>query len=83
VISKADKTLVNLVTTSINDIADENGWAYLGELGNLLLKKRPDFDPRNYGFSKLILLIKSLALFEIDVRETGKKNVKQVYIREK
>jgi Fe-S-cluster formation regulator IscX/YfhJ len=83
VISKADKTLVNLVTSSINDIADENGWAYLGELGNLLLKKRPDFDPRNYGFSKLILLIKSLDLFEIDVRETGKKNVKQVYIRAK
>jgi Fe-S-cluster formation regulator IscX/YfhJ len=81
VISKADKTLVNLVTSSINDIADENGWAYLGELGNLLLKKRPDFDPRNYGFSKLILLIKSLGHFEIDVRETGKKNVKQVYIR--
>lgn len=81
VISKADKTLVNLVTSSINDIADENGWAYLGELGNLLLKKRPDFDPRNYGFSKLILLIKSLGQFEVDVRETGKKNVKQVYIR--
>jgi Fe-S-cluster formation regulator IscX/YfhJ len=83
VISKADQTLVNLITSSIDDVADENGWAYLGELGNLLLKKRPDFDPRNYGFSKLILLIKSLGHFEVDVRETGKKNVKQVYIRAK
>jgi Fe-S-cluster formation regulator IscX/YfhJ len=83
VISKADKNLVSLVTSSINDIADENGWAFLGELGNLLLKKRPDFDPRNYGFEKLLLLIKSLGNFEVDERETGRKNVKLVYIRVK
>ena len=83
VISKADKNLVSLITSSINDIADENGWAFLGELGNLLLKKRPDFDPRNYGFEKLLLLIKSLGHFETDERETGRKNVKLVYIRAK
>ena len=83
VISKTDKPLVNLITSSINDIGDENGWAFLGELGNLLLKKRPDFDPRNYGFEKLLQLIKSLGHFEIDERETGKKNVKLVYIRAK
>ena len=83
VISKADKALVNLVTSSINDIGDENGWAFLGELGNLLLKKRPDFDPRNYGFEKLLLLIRSLGHFEIDERESGRKNVKLVYIRVK
>jgi uncharacterized LabA/DUF88 family protein len=83
VISKVDKSLVNLITTSINDVADENGWAFLGELGNLLLKKRPDFDPRNYGYEKLLKLIKSLGNFEIDERETGRRNVKLVYIRAK
>ena len=83
VISKADKNLVNLITASINDIADENGWTFLGELGNLLLKKRPDFDPRNYGFEKLLQLIKSLGLYEIDQRESGRKNVKLVYVRVK
>lgn len=81
VISKTDKNLVNLVTSSINDIADENGWAFLGDLGNMLLKKRPDFDPRNYGFEKLLQLIKSLGLFEIDERESGRRNIKLVYIR--
>src|SRR6478752_4293933 len=80
VISKADKNLVNLVTSSINDIADENGWAFLGDLGNMLLKKRPDFDPRNYGFEKLLQLIRSLGLFEIDERESGRRNIKLVYI---
>lgn len=83
VISKADKTLVSLISSSIKDVADEDGWAFLGELGNLLLKKRPDFDPRNYGFEKLLLLIKSLGQFEIDERDTGRKNVKLVYIRAK
>jgi len=83
VISKADKNLVNLVATSIKDIADENGWAFLGELGNMLLKKRPDFDPRNYGFEKLLPLIKSLPQFEIDERESGRKNVKLVYVKAK
>jgi uncharacterized LabA/DUF88 family protein len=83
VISKADKTLVTLVTSSINDIADENGWAFLGDLGNMLLKKRPDFDPRNYGFEKLLQLIRSLGLFEIDERESGRRNIKLVYIRVK
>ena len=83
VISKADKNLVNLVTTSIKDIADENGWAFLGELGNMLLKKRPDFDPRNYGFEKLLPLIKSLPQFEIDERESARKNVKLVYVKVK
>ena len=73
VISKTDKNLVNLVTSSINDIEDENGWAFLGDLGNMLLKKRPDFDPRNYGFDKLLQLIRSLELFEIDERESGGK----------
>jgi Fe-S-cluster formation regulator IscX/YfhJ len=82
-ISKTDKNFVNLITSSINDIADENGWAFLGDLGNMLLKKRPDFDPRNYGFEKLLQLIKSLDLFEIDERESGRRNIKLVYIRVK
>jgi len=83
VISKADNNLVNLLTASVNDIADENGWAFLGDLGNLLLKKRPDFDARNYGFEKLLPLIRSLRNFEIDERETTRKNIRLVYVRAK
>lgn len=83
VISKADKSLVSLITSSINDITDETGWAFLGDLGNMLLKKRPDFDPRNYGYAKLLPLIRSLGQFDIDERESGRKNIKLVYIRAK
>lgn len=69
-----------LISLSISDIADENGWAYLGDVGNLILKKHPDFDPRNFGFPKLTPLIKSLD-FEIDERDSGQNHVKHIYIR--
>jgi len=69
-----------MIATSISDLADENGWAYLGDVGNLILKKQPDFDPRNFGFAKLTPLIKSFD-FEIDERESGQNNIKHIYIR--
>ncbi|WP_255434059.1 OST-HTH/LOTUS domain-containing protein [Carboxylicivirga sp. M1479] len=34
-------------------MSDDDGWAFLGDVGSLLQKKRPNFDPRNYGFQKL------------------------------
>ncbi len=69
-----------LISSSINDLADDNGWAYLGDVGNLILKKQPDFDPRNFGFAKLTPLIKSFD-FEIDERDSGQDNIKHIYIR--
>jgi len=80
---KADSELVEMITDSIEDIADENGWAFLGDLGNFLLKKQPNFDPRNYGYVKLVPLIKSFGMFEIDEREVGKGKIKHVYVRTK
>jgi uncharacterized LabA/DUF88 family protein len=82
-LSKIDPQIIKLLSDSISDLADEDGWAYLGELGNLMLKKKPDFDPRNYGYPKMLQLIRSINRFEIDERETGKKNVKHIYIRKK
>lgn len=80
-LQKPGKEFNQLLAGTIDDLADDNGWAFLGEVGSLLLKKQPDFDPRNYGFSKLTPLIKSLSQFEIDERETDKKNIKLIYIR--
>ncbi|MFZ0283410.1 MAG: NYN domain-containing protein [Bacteroidales bacterium] len=74
------KRAKRLIATSISDLADENGWAYLGDVGNLILKKQPDFDSRNYGFAKLTPLIKSLD-FEIDERESGQSGIRHIYIR--
>ena len=82
-LQKVGKETINLIANSISDIADDSGWAFLGEVGNLIIKKQTDFDPRNFGYSKLALLIKSLDKFEVDERETEKKGIKLVYVRVK
>ena len=77
-----DKQTLQLISSTVNDIADEDGWAFLGDVGNLLIKKRPDFDPRNYGYDNLTPLIKSLkANFDVDERITDRANIKLVYIK--
>ena len=78
---KADMALVRLLTESVADIADETGWAFLGELGSFILKKKTDFDPRNYGFNKLLPLIKSTNKFIIDERETAHRNIRHIYVK--
>jgi len=80
-LNKIDSEIIKSITASINDLADEDGWAFLGELGNLILKKHPDFDPRNYGFNKMLPLIKSLKNFQVDERKSGNSNIKLVYVR--
>ncbi|HKL96158.1 MAG TPA: OST-HTH/LOTUS domain-containing protein, partial [Paludibacteraceae bacterium] len=81
---KIDKEIIKFISLTVNDVADEDGWAFLGDVGNMLIKKRPNFDPRNYGFDKLTPLIKSLkANFDIDERTTERASIKLVYIKTK
>jgi uncharacterized LabA/DUF88 family protein len=82
-IRKVDPRLVRKILDAVADLADEEGWTFLGELGSFLLKKQPDFDPRNYGFNKLLTLIKSTGRFVVDERLAGKGNVRHVYIKAK
>jgi len=82
-LNKIDKALIKLLTDSVADLADESGWTFLGEVGSFILKKKPDFDPRNYGFPKLLLLIRSINRFVIDERESGNKNIRHIYLKVK
>lgn len=82
-IQKVGKKTINLIASSIIDLADDSGWAFLGEVGNLIIKKQTDFDPRNFGYSKLALLIKSIDKFEVDERDTDRKGTKLVFVRVK
>ena len=72
-----------MIIVSVNDLADENGWAFLGDVGNLLLKKQSSFDSRNYGYQKLSQLIQAMDRFEIEPRDTANAHVKHIFIREK
>lgn len=83
VLSKVDGPTIRLIVESVNDLADESGWTFLGSLGHFILKKKPDFDPRNYGFPKLLPLIKYLNRFSIDERDTGLNNIRHIYLKVK
>jgi uncharacterized protein (TIGR00288 family) len=72
---------IKLIASTISDVADDDGWAFLGDVGNLLQKKQPNFDSRNFGFQKLTPLIKSLKNFEIEERIGNRNNLKLVYVR--
>ena len=78
---KVDKQTVKMIVDSVDDLGDESGWTFLGHLGNFISKKKPDFDPRNYGFSKLYPLIKYIDRFEIDERDSGIGHVKHIYLK--
>lgn len=74
--------IIKLLSQSVEDLADDNGWAFLANVGNLMLKKMPDFDSRNYGFSKLSELIEANKdKFEIEKRDTSTPSIKHVYVK--
>ncbi|HNQ66865.1 MAG TPA: NYN domain-containing protein [Bacteroidales bacterium] len=79
---KINSSLIELLKKSVEDLADESGWVFMAEIGALIIKKKPDFDPRNYGFSKLTPLFKSLKKhFIIDEREVENTHIKHIFVK--
>jgi hypothetical protein len=66
---RGDTKLMNLVRSAIEVASDEAGWAQLSPVGSYMNKTANDFDPRNYGFSKLSEMITAIGLFELERRE--------------
>jgi uncharacterized LabA/DUF88 family protein len=73
----------NTVLTIVEETSDDDGWASLGDIGNILTKRYPDFDVRNYGFKKLTPFIKSLKIFDIRAVRGKDGRVRLMYVREK
>ena len=82
-LDKITRKEIKLISSTISDLSDEEGWAFLGDVGSLLLKKQPNFDSRNYGFEKLTPLIKSIGYFELEQRESPKSRHKLIFVKNK
>jgi hypothetical protein len=82
-VDKITRKEINLISTTISDLSDDDGWAFLGDVGSLLQKKQPNFDSRNYGFEKLTPLIKSIGSFELEQRENPKSRHKLIFVKNK
>ena len=75
-IERVNKTIKAI----IESFSDDEGWIFSGKLGDQLSKRLPDFDVRNYGYSKLTLFMKSLGDYEINKLSVG-NHTKQIYFR--
>lgn len=75
--------LIKSIRIIITESSDEDGWAFLGEVGKRLNKRFPDFDTRNYGHTKLTPLISSLKQFEIQPRKTSNPNIIHYFVKNK
>ncbi|WP_341227565.1 NYN domain-containing protein [uncultured Arcticibacterium sp.] len=82
-VDKITPKVISLIAATISDLADDDGWAFLGDVGSLLQKKMPNFDSRNFGFQKLTPMIKSIKGFEVENRDTQKGRFKLIYVRMK
>ena len=80
---KRDGKLVALLRSAVEAGSDDSGWAHLGAVGSNIVKQAPEFDPRNYGFSKLGEFIAATDLFDVDERVQRGGHSKVVYIHDK
>ena len=78
---KVDRKLLKLLRDAVEDTADESGWAYLGGVGQKIINRSNDFDPRNHGFKKLGDLYRAIPQFETEERPQGSGSGRLVYIR--
>ena len=80
---KRDAKLVALLRNALDAASDESGWAHLGAVGSNIAKQAPEFDPRNYGFSKLGELAAAIKLFDVDERVQSDGHSRSIYISDK
>ena len=67
-ITKIKATIISI----LEEHSDEDGWMYLSELGNMVQKIYPDFDCRNYGYSRFGKMVESFR--ELQIRKERSSN---------
>ena len=76
-------TVKAAIRTIVTETSDEDDWMFIGTIGNLLVKRYPDFDVRNFGFNKLTPFVESLDMFDIKSVRTHDSSVKLIYVKMK
>jgi uncharacterized LabA/DUF88 family protein len=80
---KGDTALITQLRNAIEAASDDDGWAPLASVGQIITKQRPEFDSRNYGYAKLSDLMTATTLFELDRRSPGDGKAGVLYVRDK
>ena len=76
---KINRKLIALIKQVVSEAAESDGWAQLSSVSSRLLNKQPDFDVKDYGYSKFIKLIEACkSSFLIDKEHLIKKKTKTI-----
>lgn len=78
-----DEHLASQLRTSVEAASDDDGWARLSDVGQLLTNRYPDFDSRSHGYHKLSDLITASSLFETNRRSLPKNSSAEIYVRDR
>jgi uncharacterized LabA/DUF88 family protein len=80
---KADNALVNRLRNAIEAASDDDGWAQLASVGQIITNQSPDFDSRTYGYAKLSDLMAATTLFELERRSPGEGKSTVIYAKDR
>ncbi len=78
-----DSRLINTLRNAAEERSEDDGWALLSICGGFIKRQFPDFDPRNYGYTKLSTLIEATGLFDIKKEQIKGSSHIQIYYRDK
>lgn len=67
---------IAFIAQCIAETSNENGYSNLSPLGSLMIKNRPDFDSRNYGYAKLSRFLQSIERFEVTLDKHGHPQIR-------
>ena len=77
--SKINRKIIALIKQVVSEAAESDGWAQLSSVSSRLLNKQPDFNIKDYGYSKFIKLIEACERsFRIDKEHLIKKKTKTI-----
>ncbi len=68
--------LQRLLTRAVKTTSQDDGWAHLGAVGTYLSSASASFDPRNYGYSKLIALAQAQPYLDVENAGGGSARVR-------
>lgn len=80
---KADTALVSQLRNAVEAASDDDGWAALAYVGQILTNQSPDFDSRTWGYSKLSDLVAATGLFKTETRSPGEGKPGIIYVKDK
>ena len=65
---RQDTSLVKLLRTAVEQVADDDGWANMGQVANYISNNNSSFSSVNYGYRRVSDLMRASELFKIELR---------------